>query len=633
MKAYIDFETKSDIPIEDGAMKYLTHPSADIICMSYKTGHNKTKLWIPGQSFPKDLDIIKWTYAHNALFDYRVWHILGAKYQFPTRHITKWIDTMALCGRYGLPQSLDYAGTVLKLKIKKNPRGKYLIKKICCPPYKHTKEELYEFYDYCKDDVNTLYELANTLPTDYLSKIEQQIWVLTQKINSKGIPIDIKSVKLILSITKAYQIEHAERIPELTDYKINTIGQIKKIVKWVNSYGVKINNLQAETVTKTLTQPNLPANVKELLEMRQELGSSSLKKYNRMVQYEYKERIFDNLRYYGAGPGRWAGIGFQPHNLPRAQAKDAEIEINKFKDFSIIDENPIYSAKSLIRGMIKAPKGYHILASDFSAIEYILLCWITGDIVMLNRFAQGFDQYIDMASALTYIPYNDINDKQRFMGKVIILGCGFGLGAVGFKGVADGWGLKLTASECNEAVIAYRNKYPKVPKLWYRGKDMAVAAVMFPGKTYIYKKCKFKVIKDKIGTSWLRLILPSKRPLYYNSPELVNGKYGYEIAHMGINPYTKKWSRLRLIPGRITENIIQALARDLLAYAKLNLDDAGFSLIMSIHDEVVCEVPNPPKDDIGKLEEMKEIMCITPEWCKDLPLRATGFAAKRFKKA
>lgn len=631
MKLYVDFETKSDIPIEDGAKKYLNHSSADIICMGYKIGKDKTRIWIPGQPFPILMRTIRWTYAHNALFDYRVWHILGKKYGFPSNKITRWIDTMALCGRYTLPQSLDYAGTVLKLAIKKNPRGKALIKKICCPPYEYTKEELYEFYDYCKDDVNSMYLLSKTLPTDYLTKLEQRIWVLTQKINSKGIPIDTKSIKLILGITKAYQIEHAERIPELTNYKISTIGQIKKIIEWVNSYGIKMYNLQAETVIKTLAKSNLPSNVRELLEMRQELGSSSLKKYSRMIQYEYLRRIYDNLRYYGAGTGRWAGMGFQPHNLPRAQAKDAEEEINKFKDFSIIDENPIYAAKSLIRGMIKAPKGKSLVACDFSAIEYILLCWITEDKEMLNRFAQGFDQYIDMASALTQVPYEDIKDKQRFMGKVIILGCGFGLGGIGFRGVADGWGLILSPIECAQAVTAYRTKYNKIPKFWYRSKDMAVAAIMFPGKTYAYKNCKYKVVKDRVGTSWLRLILPSKRSLYYNSPELVNGKYGHEIAHMGINPYTKKWSRLRLIPGRITENIIQALARDLLAHAKLNLDDKGFKLIMSIHDEVVCEVPEEHNN--GDLQKIKTIMCITPDWCKNLPLRATGFTAKRYKKA
>jgi DNA polymerase len=215
---------------------------------------------------------------------------------------------------------------------------------------------------------------------------------------------------------------------------------------------------------------------------------------------------------------------------------------------------------------------------------------------------------------------------------VVILGCGYGLGWRGLREQAAGYGLYLSDDEAATYVNAYRTRYPLVPALWYRGRDAAVLAVQNPGREFTYKRNTFRCIRDRNSNSWLQLTLPSGRALYYNEPKLAEGAYGPELSAMGINPYSHKWQRLRIIPGRITENIIQALARDILVNGKIKCDEAGHKIIASIHDEIVFEVPDRGENNVDQLRELRDCMCDLPSWAEGLPLRADGFIAKRFRK-
>jgi len=631
-RIWFDFETKSDLPIEVGTMNYLNTPSSDIVCLGYKREGDRTRLWAPGQAipdcfiFPADHTWI----AFNAQFDRRVWNILGRKYGFDKLGANRCIDVMAICGRYTYPQKLASVEKVLNLKRQKGASELALLKKITQPPFEYTTEELRDFYMYCKDDVDSLQELHAALPLDTLSANEQQLWELTVKMNDTGIPVDYKTVTHIKEVCEAYQIEHAQRLPDMTDHIVTKITQVQRIVKFINSKGFPIPNLQAETVEKWLKK-DLPQELKDLLIMRQELGKSSVAKYTKINLLNHKGRVYDNQRFYGASTGRWAGMGFQIHNLPRASVEDPESEIQKFFDLSILEENPIISAKALIRPMVKAPEGKDIIAIDYDSIEYILLIWETGDDRALDLVRQGYDAYIDMAAHLFGVSYDQVTPDQRWVGKIIILGCGYGLGHIGFRGTAEGYGLVLTALQSKSAVNAYRTLYHLVPSFWYDSKDAAVFAIQHPGKEFTCNRSKYKVVKDRNNTLWLKLTLPSGRALFYNSPEVRDDTYGPIPTHMGINPYSKKWSRLKLIPGRIVENIIQALARDILAHGKQMLDSHGYKLVASIHDETMSEVPKQQDDTM--LKEMRELMCKLPPWAEGLPLSAGGYRAKRYKKA
>jgi DNA polymerase len=628
----VDFETRSeeDITIA-GSTKYLHGKKAEIICMGYKIDDQPTQLWIPGHDLPSCVlnpSLHTWV-AHNAQFDYQVWDILGVHlYNFPLNPLANWVDTMALCGRFTYPQSLEKAGEVLNLGIQKNPYGKQLIKRICCPPFEFTHQELFDFYDYCKDDVNTTYELLYALPASSLSKEERRYWELTAEINFRGLPVDIKAAKQIYRLTETYKQEQSTLLPALTGGLVTKATQHKRITTWLRNKGVKLANLQADTVTKLLDRLDLDDDVRAVLSLRQELGRSSTAKYLRVIEQEYNGRIYMNERYYGSNTGRWAGMGFQLKNLPRSKVKDAQPIIDMFFDMTAIEKDPVSLAKDVIRGLICAPEGKKIAAADYASIENRLVAWVTQDERTLQLFRDGLDQYIDMAVDVYKKPYGEINDDERFFGKVIILGCGYGLGGKGFQQTAESFGIYLTETEATEAVNTYRAKYPKVKNMWYQCKNAAVNACSNPGKTFSVYDVHYKMVKDRNGTLWLQCKLPSKRNLYYNNPNLYEDSYGLGVAAWGINPYTKQWSNMKIRPGRFFENIVQALARDVLAHGMVLLDDADYKIVGSVHDEVIMEVD----ENADCLDDIYRLMCANPPWATGLPLGAEGIIEKRYRK-
>jgi DNA polymerase len=630
----IDFETKSEVDlIKHGRKKYLAGKEADIVCMGYKIDDQPTELWKPGDDLPDFITRFLFyadttLYAFNAQFDHAVWNTLGKKYNFPIIESYMWIDVMAICGRFTYHQSLAQAGEDLELKIKKNPRGKALIKKICTPPFIYTHTDLMEFHQYCKDDVNTMYEMLNALPASKLSSQEQKIWELTVKINNRGIPVDIDAAKVIYKLTEIYKEDMNELLPGLTDDKVTKATQTKRIVDWLRLKGIVTPNLQAATVEKLLKRVDLPEDAKTVLQLRQELGRSSTAKYLKLIDMCHCKRIYDNLRYYAANTGRWGGLGFQLHNLPRSKVKDAQPIIDQFMNFEIIENDPITAAKSIIRGMICAPKGKRICAVDYKGIENRGLAWVANDQDTLELFRKGLDQYIDMAAFLLKVPYEEINDEQRYMGKQLVLGCGYGLGWKGFVGYMEGYGTPITDEVAQFGVNAWRTKYQKVVQLWYACKSAAINAISNPDIPFKVSSCVLKSVRDRNGTPWLQLTLPSGRNLYYNKPGIQEGMYGLEATAMGINPYTKKWQRLKIIPGRFVENIVQALSRDVIAEGKLNLDRAGYDIIGSVHDEVILEVDK----DHDCLEEVDWLMCDMPPWADGLPLETEGMIEKRYRK-
>lgn len=635
----IDFETKSEIDlIKHGRTNYLNGKEADIICMAYKVDNEPTKLWVPGDELPSFVVNPKLNkfYAFNAQFDLAAWNQLGIKYGFSLVPISLWIDVMAICGRFTYHQSLAKAGEDLKLKVKKNPRGKALIKSICCPPFIYTHSDLIELHDYCIRDVDTMYEMLNALPASKLSDEEQRHWERTVRKNIYGLPIDIESAKQIYRVTEIYKEEQNQLLPELTNGEVTKATQNQRIVKWLKSKKLITPNLQADTVIKLLKRIDISDDVRTVLELRQELGRSSTAKYLKIIELEHKSRIHDNIRYYGANTGRDSGMGFQLYNLPRSKVgtkskTEAAELIQSFFDLSVIEKNPINVAKSLVRAMIKAPKGKLIGAADYAGIENRGLAWLAQDEKTLQLFHEDLDQYIDMAVDLYRIPYKDINSQQRYFGKQLVLGCGYGLGYKGFIGYAEKNDLLITPEEAQRAVEAYRTKYRRVVKLWYNCKNAAINAIVHLGARFKASYASYKVVLDRNKTPWLQLTLPSGRNMYYNKPTIREGKFGPEPSAYGINPYTKKWIRLSIIPGRLVENIVQAMSRDLLFHGEEALEKAGYKIIGSVYDEVILEIPEDCNRE-ETLEDVYRIMCKTPSWAKGLPLGAEGFIEKRYRK-
>lgn len=631
----IDFETRSDVDIEFGAKAYARGKEAGILMMANKVDDEPTKLWLPGLALPKELfDPEYRIVAHNADFEMEIINTLGPKYGFPQIPLERYIDTAALARRYGLPPSLAECGEVLNLKIQKDKHGKALIDLFCVPPFADPADypnEWEMFCNYCIRDVDTTRLLHKTLPSMELSKDEFEIWKLTTIMNQRGVPVDLRSAKQIHKLVTVYLEENNKRLPELTNGKVTKVTQVKRIKDWCNErleiYGITIDSLAKDKLEELLSM-DLPDDVTEVLEIRAGTGVSSIGKYKRILNMAVDGFMHNNSIYYGAHTGRITGSGFQLLNLPRASVKDPEAEIEKYFNFDILEENPVLSARALIRPMIKAPEGYKLLVADYSSVEYIMLVYQAGDQEAVDKFAAGIDQYKDLGGFLHGVPYEEVNKDQRQHGKTGILGCGYGLGPAGFIGYAKRMGLETDMDQAKFIVKGYREKYKKVVNMWYALHKAVMQATDMKGMETSANGVKFKYIEDKSRNRWMRMTLPSGRNMFYFDPRIEMGKFGPTFTHMARNQMTKQWERKEVSPGLLTENVIQATCRDLLYYGKMQLEKAGYKLIASIYDEVIALVP----EDFGSVEDFEKLMASVPPWAPGLPLRAEGFESKRYRK-
>ncbi len=479
---YIDFETRSAVPIGHGIPNYLAARDAAIICMAYKIDNGRTQLWTPSMPIPFRVKPQDRAYAFNALFEHQVWNILGPKYGFESIRLRNWHCAMALAGRYTHFQSLARVAETLKVPIQKDKIGKALIKKICIPPYTFTKEELKQFYIYCMHDVDAMYQVIHSLPTPYLSPQEQEAWYYTMKINLAGVPVDTSAVNRIYRVMQMYVYEQSKRLPKLTNFQIKKATQNVAIVRWCFSMGVNIPNVKKETVAEYIEllsrypTGSKEQTVREVLTLRQRLAKTSTAKYLKFVELDHGGRIYENLRYHGAATGRWSGMNAQLHNLPRESVDDPEKTIDLFYTNKEAIEDPMTAAKGLIRSMIVAQRGFMLVVLDYAAIENRVLMWLCSEMAALELIRQGYDQYKMMASELFNIAYDTINKTQRFVGKTLILGAGYNLGGKGYKAYAGGYGIELSDEEAELAIKKYRGRYRNVVKYWYGAKDTMIHA-------------------------------------------------------------------------------------------------------------------------------------------------------------
>lgn len=638
----IDFETMSNVDIiKNGSMRYFKDPSTEVLMMGYKIDDKPTQVWTPDQEMPWEVfsEIIRdRLYAFNLEFEWGIWNnVCVPKYGWPKLDWERCQDVQALCARFGLPQNLAEAAKVLRVPVQKDTFGTKLIKLFCTPPFgrdEHGKikpvlsDQWMQFLTYNRHDVEATYQVLKSLPYEVLEEEENKIWCLNHEINIRGIPVATSEANQIFTVTTAYLDEHNMRLPELTAGKVSKVTQVKRIKDWMASLGYPCETLAADELQKWLQRDDLPPALTEVLEIRAGMGLSSLGKYKRIMNEEYNNRMYYNSRYYGAHTGRITGMGFQLLNLPRASVPDPEAEITAFKNLSILYENPVLSARALVRSMIKAEPGKVIVAADYSSIEFILLMYVCGQMDAVERFRNRVDQYKDLASRLYHVPYDQVTKSQRQMGKMGVLGCGYGLGSEGFVKYADKWGVKLTRKEAAETVVSFRQLYSKVPEFWRACHDCAINAIETPGRVFETNRVKWLMAKDRTGRPWLKMTLPSGRTMYYFNPHVEFGQYGPEVTSWSINQTTKTWAKKFISPGKWAENIIQALGRDLLYYGKLKLKEAGYPIIFSVYDEVVAEV-DADKADVNEFETL---MASVPDWAKGLPLRAEGYISNRYKK-
>ena len=637
----IDFETYCDISVKDvGAWRYAMDPSCEVLCLAYSLDWGPTKIWRQGDPEPVDLlDAIEdgaLVHAWNAVFEYAVWNYVQT--HWPRLRRSQMRCTMALAAFHSLPLGLEKAGLAVGAKILKDKEGTRLLKKFS-QPRKPTKnnpstrirpeddpEDFKKLCDYCVTDVDAEIAIMDKLPLKELPGIEQEVYELDLKINERGVKIDRDAAEAI--------IRAASQISEMLEEEVGRIiapgiksSQRAEVMKWASTeYGYVLENYQADYIRSVIKEPDVPAPVKRVLEIREALGKTSVTKYGKMIECACPDdRVRGSIQYYGAQrTGRFAGRLIQVHNLPRGTVKKIE-EIAHYvasmsaEDFLTLFDKPMEAFSSLIRSMIVAPEGKVFYAADFSNIEGRVLAWMAGQDDVVAQFGSGDDLYKHMASAIFGVPYHMIDDDQRFVGKQAVLGCGYGMGGQKFLDTCIGYGRDIGFKLAKQAVTTYRKKNHMIVKFWYAVEEAAMNAIRQPGTVFKVRSVSY-LVRD--GYLWCKL--PSGRTLAYMTPRLEDGK----ISYMGVDQTTSQWGRQHTYGGKLVENIVQAASRDILVESMLRAEDEGYQVVMTVHDEVVSLSDAPH----AAVDHFVQTLCVVPPWARGCPIAAAGWSGDRYKK-
>lgn len=510
-------------------------------------------------------------------------------------------------------------------------------------------------YEYCKIDVASEEELDLALPD--LIPFEQEVWHLNQTINWRGLRCDLTTVKKIVTIMEAQGKLKRKQLEKITMGLVTKPRAIKKILEFLEFEGVKLPNLQKKTVEDALSGFGMSDDMRALLEVTQALSLASTKKYHSFVHRSDLEGwIRDIVLYHAASTGRDGGTGINPYNFPRGL-----MPVNKGRPYAMVENvasldhdtlSLLYGEKlplvfsAILRSMIIPAEGCELAAADLSQVEVVVLWWLADNEPGLNIIRAGMDVYIDQASSNTGIPYEQIPKEgdMRQLGKAQILGCGFRMSWKKFKDTAwSMYRLKLTSRQSLEAVKNYRAKHVAVTELWDAYEQAAIMAIQQPGRIARAGKCRFRVKDDFL---WIEL--PSGRRLAYREPSLVmrsitytalvEGQNGEDveverqsepkptIQFLGLDKSKKKLQTEFTHGGVLTENIVQAVARDCMMTSLLELERRKYRTRLSVYDEAVVD---RKKVD---LKEIIEVMTTPPPWARGIPLKAAGWVGPRYRK-
>jgi DNA polymerase len=654
---FCDFETRNiggcDLT-KAGAWRYAADPATEILCFGYRTG-GVDHSWAPTSSsrdplaaLAADPDAV---FACFGGFEAAVWDkIMVGRHGFPPIATSRWIDLRAVCCCLALPRSLDKALTALGLPIEKDKAGQRLVRSLSKANPKTgaypelTPETLARVLAYNRLDILAL-EAMHKQGLGALPAAEQAVWELDQRINARGIAIDIDFVQAAKRISDQAIGEVTEEFARLTGGL--TPHQVIAIRAWLKGRKWTLPNLEAETITDALELPGLPDDVRRVLEIRQIAAATSLKKLDAMLACVSADgRARGLLQYHGASTGRWSGQLIQPQNLPRPTLEmsvDPEELATAIKtgDPDALRQwgKPSDVLVSGLRHALTAADGAMFGAGDFSAIECCVLLALAGQRDKCQLIAQGVDVYRDMAStiygldraAFMAIPDDDLSPEQaeqRRIGKTGVLSSGYGIGADSFHrrfcNHTEG-GKELGA----RIVAVYRHQWaPMVPRLWRDLEYSARRAMQQPGKLVAARCGVTYELTTCAGLPCLVCTLLNGKHLhYFNARMDALDKFGK--PRWVCNAVKQhQWRQAEPYGGLLTENVVSALSRELLVNAMFALEAAGYPIVLTVHDEIVAEGSNITK------EIMERIMSARPPWAEklDVPVKAKAWVGRRYRK-
>lgn len=631
----LDFETASPVDLKTaGAWRYAEDPNTEVLCLCWTDDKDLPGIWKPGDDIislrlmANDDSII--VISHNAGFEKAIWRrIMVPVFSLPDVPDERWHDTMAVCAMKGIPQKLEQALYTLGLPGEKDTGGSRLTIGLSRPNKKtgmldRSPQTLAKVYRYCDNDVEI--ERALHKRIGWQPKIERDTWLLDQKINETGVKIDLGFVRMSQKIVTGAMRPMMTRFKELTCGLAPT--QTAKVLEWCADRGPRIPNMQKETLVNWLgkdidgSEPDyddwratdLDPKVREALTIRQITASSSVKKLTRMDACVGSDgRVRGVLQYHGAGTGRWAGRLFQPQNFPRptltigGEPPSPETVIHAIMtgDHEYVADilgPPVEAVVSGLRHSIIADAGKLLMAGDFAGIEARVVLALAGQHDRCALLAAGADAYCDMASLIFSRQITKKDYEERQFGKNSVLGLGFQMGANKFR-------LKYaplkTLDFCQGVIDTYRQEWaPLVPKLWYALEHAAVQTV-WSGRPHEAYGMRY-ALED----GWLTAALPSGRKLWYWSPEPVKKCMPWDSTDVRQGFTYKAYKNGHMVTvnaygGLLTENVVQALARDLLVEAMKLMDRNGIPLILTVHDEIIAEILSRLADEAAFKQMME----------------------------
>lgn len=624
-KLSCDIETFSDVDlIRCGVYKYADSPDFEMLLFAYAADDGDVHIIdiAGGEELPEKIiqaiksDTVVKT-AYNAQFERvclsRYLKLPEGEYLNPQ----SWYCTAVQAAELALPLSLADVGSVLGLERQKMTEGKELIKYFCvpCKPTKsngnrtrnrpcHDINKWETFKKYCMRDVDVERQIADKLKMYPIRDEEHRLYVLDQIINDRGVLVDselaeqavkLNSIQTTVAVEQAYMITGLENP--------NSVTQLKQ---WLKENGVEIESLSKKAVKSLADETD--GDVSEMLKLRLLMAKTSVKKYEAVIRSVCSDnRVHGMMRFCGANrTGRWSGNILQPQNLPQNHLPDLTLarDIVKDGDFEMLDMmfgNVPNVLSELIRTILIPKPNHRFIVADFSAIEARVLAWIAGEQWRIDTFKNGGDIYCASASKMFKVPVekHGVNGELRQKGKISELACGYGgsVGALKNMGAVE---MGVQENELQGLINDWRNANPHIVRFWYEVGNAAMKAIKEKTTVPLGKL----VFAYERGILFIRL--PSGRRLSYIKPRIGTNRFGGDsITYMGINS-AKKWDRLETFGGKLTENIVQGTARDLLANALINAANAGYDTVFHVHDEIICEVPN----GYGSVDELCRLMCI-----------------------
>ena len=666
---WLDLETYSDIPIKNGAHKYAE--GAEVLLVAFAWDEEPVVVWdiasLRGDAWRGDvqrlIDNADRVVIHNSAFDRTVLRHCGVN--IPVEKID---DTMITALAHSLPGSLGQLCDVLgvpqdKSKDKAGRRYIQLFTKPCPRNWKIRRatrethpDEWNAFIEYARLDVDAMRNIHRRLPAWNNTHGERYLWQLDQRINDRGVAVDLDFAQCAIGAFSRATRSLAARAAALTDGVVSSTTQRQKFIDYLRDVrGFEADDLTKGTVEGML-KGELDPKVRELLEIRQQAAATSPAKYKVLIEATSRDgRLRGTIQFCGAArTGRDAGRIFQPQNLPRSpdwfdgEVQEATIEAFKHDCEDIIYDNVSERCAFAVRGTLLAAPGKKLVIADLSNIEGRVLAWLAGEEWKIEAFKEydkgvGPDLYkVTAGRILNKDPFEVTKTERQNQGKVPELAGGYGGGLGAYRKMGGDTFNAMDDETIGGIVQAWRAAHPATKRLWYDVEGAVRSAVRANRETAYTTHSPLSVVtgpscevrgllrvdtaKGPDDVDYVRIRLPSGRYLCYRNMHInEDGQLVYE----GINQYTRKWELLETYYGKLVENIVQAIARDVFMSGMRRAEEAGYGVVLRVHDELVCEVPDDPS---YTHEGLAEMMSTNPSWSVGLPLSAAGFESYRYRK-